>query len=195
MSYKSLSVLEKENRECLRCALGSRDAPVVTSSGSPAEGLMVVSDFATAEDDLMALPFSGRAGDYTRKLLQKVWLDPYITLLVKCHGAYPNKHIKDCQGWLLEEIRLAKPQVILTLGKASTDALLKPKGRQPLKDIVGQLFSTPRFDAWVAPWYHPAQLLRQGKAADDDTIRFFSSIKKWIDTYDETSVPYSPLVG
>ena len=62
---------------------------------------------------------------------------------------------KNCRKYLLEQLQIISPQIILTLGDVATRTLLETKYSK-FGDIVGQCFNYNGFD--VIPIYHPSPI-------------------------------------
>ncbi len=114
----------------------------------------------------------GRAGRILNRALEDAGLDRsslFITNVVKCRPPENRSpradEMRTCRSYLMRQIELTKPSVIVTLGGTSTRTLLGVRG--PLKDYIGgrqQFRGIP-----VIPTYHPGarqSLVREALVED-----------------------------
>ena len=168
--------------ECQKCPLGETRNQFVFGVGDPQANLMLVGEAPGAEEDRLGEPFIGRAG----KLLDKILIainrsrtkDVYICNVIKCRP--PNNRdplaseVEQCEPYLLKQIEIMQPKVIVALGRVAGKTLLKEE--QPLKDMRSKLhdyFGTP-----LIVTYHPAALLRNSnfKPAAWEDFKWIRSI-------------------
>lgn len=111
---------------CKKCRLWQGAKHGVPGEGPLNAKIMLVGQNPGAEEDEVGRPFVGRAGKYLTKVLAENGInreDVFITNIVK-HITPKNRHpfddeIEACLPYLMEEIRIIKPQKILLLGKAA----------------------------------------------------------------------------
>ena len=148
---------------CQRCKLYPGAKNLVFGEGSPSARLMFIGEAPGAEEDLQGRPFVGAAGQVLNNLLNKLGLqreEVYITNVVKSRppenrDPEPDE-IAACLPFLKMQIAAIRPQVIVTLGKIATQALLGTK--EPITKMRGQW---QRYDhIRVMPTFHPSYLLR-----------------------------------
>lgn len=117
------------------------------------------------------LPFVGRAGQFLDELLKEVGIkqeDIYVSNTCRCrpldNRAPTSKEAEVCIHYLLHEVSLLKPKVIVCLGKTAAQYFLPEiKSSTQMKNIVGKQFTHPAFkDITIFVTYHPAFLLRPG---------------------------------
>ncbi len=131
---------------------------------------MVIGEAPGANEDLTGDPFVGRSGKRLDELLYKVGLNPsndvYITNVVKCRppkNRRPSKEeLKSCMPWLIKQIELVDPLIILLLGATALESILGKKG--PMTKVRGKWYNFG--DRLVMPLFHPSYLLRNPSAAD-----------------------------
>jgi len=172
----------KEICECQRCALGATRNKFVFGAGDPQANLMLVGEAPGAEEDRLGEPFVGRAGKLLDKILEAInrsrLKDVYICNVLKCRP--PNNRdplaseVEQCEPYLLKQIEIMRPKLIVALGRVAGTTLLKVE--QPLKDMRGKLhdyFGTP-----LIVTYHPAALLRNSnfKPATWEDFKWIKSI-------------------
>jgi DNA polymerase len=158
-----LEALALEASLCSRCGLRRSANQVVFGSGHPSARLMMVGEGPGAEEDIQGLPFVGAAGKLLTRILDAAGInrdEVYITNVVKCRppaNRLPQKDEVDlCVSYLLRQIELLKPQIIVCLGSLSTQVLVDPKAR--ITQVRGKWYE--RGGARVMPTFHPAALLR-----------------------------------
>jgi len=179
------SDLEKyflEISECQKCALGATRNKFVFGGGDPQANLLLVGEAPGAEEDRLGEPFVGRAGKLLDKILKAIdrsrTKDVYICNVLKCRP--PNNRdplaseVEQCEPYLLKQIEIMRPKLIVALGRVAGKTLLKVE--QPLKEMRGKLhdyFGTP-----LIVTYHPAALLRNSnfKPATWEDFKWIKSI-------------------
>lgn len=152
---------------CDECELHvGRDKPVF-DKGNPSAKIFVCGMVPAHEENKRGLPFVGRSGQCLDALLYEVGLsveDVYVTNIVKCFLAPGIKlnprWIAHCLPYLINQINIVEPKVIVTLGADATNGLMSmPLGTKisETRGNVYKFFTTP-----VVPTYHPSYLVRGG---------------------------------
>ena len=138
---------------------------VVPGNGSHNSKIMFIGEAPGSIENETGLPFSGKSGTLLDNLLQQIGLvrqDVFITNLVKCRppmNRNPSaKEIKSCLNFLLSQITILKPTLIVTLGNVPLSALL-PK--ESISKSHGKLKHWKGVD--LLPFYHPAAALYNPK--------------------------------
>lgn len=159
-----LMAFHQDIHECQNCPLGKLRKNFVFGSGNPQAEVMFVGEAPGADEDEQGLPFVGRAGQLLTKIIEstKTWKrsDVFICNVLKCRppgNRTPQpEEVDQCLPYLVEQVRIIKPKLIMALGASAAQALLKTK------DSVGKLRNkwhdyegTP-----LRVTYHPAALLR-----------------------------------
>ncbi|WP_407539012.1 uracil-DNA glycosylase [Deinococcus radiomollis] len=166
----ALSALAEQNRACVACKLRPGCTQVVVSDGNPQARVLIVGEGPGADEDRIGRPFVGRGGQLLDKILDAVQLgrdDVYVTNVVKCRPpANRNPETDETETctalWLEPQLRLLRPELILTLGNTPTQYLLGTK--QGITKLRGGWLPYRQCDGlWEAllmPMFHPAYLLR-----------------------------------
>ncbi len=168
--------LRAEVRACRRCALAQGRTQTVFGVGDTAARWMVIGEAPGAEEDARGEPFVGAAGQLLDKMLLAIDLprsSVFIANMLKCRppGNRDPKpeELACCHPYLLRQIALIQPAIILVVGRVAAQNLLQ--SQQPLARLRGIVH---RFGAQGTPvivTYHPAYLLRmpidKRKAWDD----------------------------
>lgn len=160
---KTLNEFNDAINGCLNCPLGATRTKFVFGSGNPNADVMFVGEAPGEKEDLEGLPFVGRSGRLLTDILKAIDLsreDVYIANILKCRppdNRDPNKaEIEECEPYLLKQIELIKPKLLVALGRISATTLLRSK--ESLTAMRGQVFDYHGTDMVVT--YHPAALLR-----------------------------------
>lgn len=150
--------------DCTRCPLAYAGRhSIVFADGDPNARLMFVGEGPGADEDEQGLPFVGKAGQLLNNMITAMGLrrqDVYIANVVKCR---PPKNrtpepveANTCSPFLLQQIDIVQPRVIVALGGTAATYLLGV--RQSLSSLRGQWFDVR--GSRCAVTYHPAFLLR-----------------------------------
>ncbi|MBU0712763.1 uracil-DNA glycosylase [bacterium] len=155
--------LEPRVLACQKCVLAEGRTKVVFGTGNRNADLLFVGEAPGEQEDLQGIPFVGRAGQLLDKILAAIQLERkavYIANILKCRppqNRTPNSvEIENCEPYLLNQINLIKPAVIVCLGLTAARTLLRVDSN--LRDMRGQVYNYHGVDLVVT--YHPAALLR-----------------------------------
>ncbi|HJQ76776.1 MAG TPA: uracil-DNA glycosylase [Acidimicrobiia bacterium] len=149
---------------CTACRLSETRTNVVFGVGDPSARLMLVGEAPGKNEDLQGEPFVGAAGGLLDELLATIGIsraEAYIANVLKCRppgNRDPREdEIDSCKGYLRSQIRMIRPEVVITLGNFATKLLLATE--TGITRLRGQ-----RFDWWLGatliPTFHPAAALR-----------------------------------
>ncbi len=162
-----LSELEQIVHKCHLCPLAQSRKNPVFGEGSKNPILMIVGEAPGREEDIQGRPFVGRSGELLTKMLRAINLERqevFITSVVKCRpprNRTPKKEeIEACLTYLLKQIELLDPKLILCLGATAAHTLLGTE--EPLATLRGKFHQYNGIKVLVT--YHPAYLLRFGGA-------------------------------
>ncbi|MCS7029910.1 MAG: uracil-DNA glycosylase [Gloeomargarita sp. SKYG116] len=164
VDYASLDELNRACQTCQKCRLAETRTHVVVSRGNPQASLMVIGEAPGQQEDETGLPFVGKAGQLLDKILASVNLDSerdvYICNVIKCRppgnrNPEPDE-VAACKPYLLAQIRLVNPKIILLAGAVAVQAILGDK--RGITKIRGQWFEWQGYACM--PVFHPAFLLR-----------------------------------
>jgi len=162
------ALLEKHNRECPLVETMPGYTNIVFGEGDPNARLMFVGEAPGAEEDRTGRPFVGRAGQLLNKMIEAMGLrreDVYIANVLKVrppNNATPTpEQVDQSAPFLVEQIEIISPEVIVTLGAPSAKFLLQT--REGITRLRGRWHKAalPDLDIDVMPTFHPAYLLRQ----------------------------------
>lgn len=159
----TLKEIRAELGDCKRCKLSHGRKNIVFGDGSARARIMFIGEGPGEEEDLQGLPFVGAAGQLLNRLLSRLGLrreEVYIANVVKCRPPGNRNPEADetgqCLPFLLKQIEAIQPQVIVTLGKVATQALLGTQA--PITRLRGQWQKFGKIK--VMPTFHPSYLIR-----------------------------------
>ncbi len=163
----SLEELRAEIGDCQRCRLCEKRNSIVFGVGNPNAEIVFVGEGPGYEEDKRGEPFVGRAGQLLTQIITKGMNmqreDVYIANVVKCRppenrNPEPDE-IAACEPFLLKQLELIKPRVIIALGKFAAQTLLQDT--TPITRLRGKWQSYHGIK--LMPTLHPAYLLRNPK--------------------------------
>jgi uracil-DNA glycosylase len=169
---------EKHDRECPHCTSATYHTRTVFGEGNCEAVLMFVGEAPGETEDQMGRPFVGRAGQKLDEMIRAIGFqreDVYIANVLKSRppeNRTPLQHEVDrCGPYLIEQIRIIRPRVLVTLGGPATKLLLATElGITRLRGVwaslelhdggAGNYPSGNTIHIPVMPTFHPAYLLR-----------------------------------
>jgi uracil-DNA glycosylase len=155
---------------CTKCPhLARSRTQTVFGVGNPDAELMFVGEAPGADEDQRGEPFVGRAGQLLTRIIETMGLtreDVYIANILKCRpdmpdGAPGNRpptpaEMATCLGYLIEQIAIIEPKVIVALGATAVEGLLGARG--VMRELRGHWRSFRETPLMIT--YHPSYLLR-----------------------------------
>ncbi len=173
---KALAIVREDLGDCTRCVLHKQGRKqIVFGVGNPAAELMFVGEGPGADEDEKGEPFVGRAGQLLNNMIKAMGIEResvYIANIVKCRPPGNRQPERDecetCSPFLMRQIAVVKPKVIVALGATAAKTLLamnssmiQLRGRFYDFKPAGLRSSDPDWDGCkLAVTYHPAYLLR-----------------------------------
>jgi DNA polymerase len=180
----TLNELESLINNCKKCPLYEGRTNFVFGAGNPNAEVMCIGEGPGAEEDKQGKPFVGRAGQLLTDILKAINFsrdEVYIANVLKSRppgNRTPLPQEMDlCLPYLIKQIDLIKPKLILCLGLTAAQGLLKRK--ESMGNLRGKLFDF--HNAKVMVTYHPAALLRNPNLKKD----CWEDVKKFRKLYDE----------
>ena len=160
---KELTLLFETAKGCRKCQLAETRKNFVFGEGNAQAELVVIGEAPGAEEDASGRPFVGRSGQLLNKILQAAGFsreEVYICNILKCRPPGNRNPLQGeidcCMPWLLGQLQIVKPKVILILGKVAANTIFENK--LPLGAMRGKVITWKEFDCFIT--YHPAALLR-----------------------------------
>lgn len=162
-SGESIESIRAEIGNCTRCPLYVGRNLIVHSAGNFQADLMFVGEAPGADEDEQGLPFVGRAGQLLTKIIESIGIkreDVFIGNINRCrppgNRAPLPLETATCRPFLLREVAVVKPKVIVVLGATAAHNLLQTK--TPISKLRGNF--QDYLGVKVMPTFHPAYLLR-----------------------------------
>ena len=176
--WPHLEALHAAVQACTRCGLAQGRQCAVPGMGDSQPDWLIVGEAPGEEEDRQGLPFVGRAGQLLDRMLAAMQLSRtqkvYIANVLKCRPPMNRNpdpvEMAACSPYLLRQIQLLRPKMVLAMGRFAAQTLLSEGGalsadqaRQlPLGKLRGRIHQVT-LGGLVLPvvvTYHPAYLLR-----------------------------------
>jgi DNA polymerase len=158
-----LKLIRADIGDCTRCRLHKGRTNLVFGVGNVNADLMFVGEGPGADEDAQGEPFVGRAGQLLNNMISAMGLkrsDVYIANVVKCRPPSNRTPEKDecdtCSPFLMRQIDVIKPKVIVALGAVAAKNLLAVS--DSMANLRGRWYDFRNSKLLVT--YHPAYLLR-----------------------------------
>ena len=157
--------LREQVKNCRQCGLRAGCSQTVFGVGNEQADLLVIGEAPGADEDRQGEPFVGRAGQLLNAMLLAMGFKReavFIANIVKCRP--PNNRDPSaeealaCQDYLLRQIALIQPTLILSVGRISAQNLLKTD--IAVGKLRGRVHSFGEAQIPLVVTYHPAYLLR-----------------------------------
>ncbi len=170
MHFTTLHEVEDAIRACTKCPLAQSRTHAVPGEGPADATLMLIGEAPGRNEDATGRPFVGSAGKQLEAGLARAGLtrgDVYITSILKCRP--PNnrdpkrEEVTACTPWLIWQITLIKPRLIITLGRHAYAFFQK---HPPFREALGTLYHLEAYDAFLLPMLHPAAILYRRQWAE-----------------------------
>lgn len=161
---RDLGQIKLEADQCQACPLYQGRTQSVAGSGPADARVMIVGEAPGREEDRLGVPFTGQAGQLLEGLLARAGTNRseiFITNILKCRPPGNRDPLPSeaaaCRNFLQRQRQVINPQIIVTLGKFSTEAFLP---NVKYRDARGKLLLNPDNQP-VLPIMHPAAILRR----------------------------------
>lgn len=160
---RSLEEIGRLVAACAACGLGATKTLDVLGEGDPNADFVVVGEAPGEQEDKTGRPFVGASGQLLTKILAAINLpreQVYICNVIK-HRPPGNRNptpdeVAACSPFLLRQLELVKPKVILAVGTFAAQTLLRTK--EPIGKLRGRVHRY--YGVPLVVTYHPAALLR-----------------------------------
>lgn len=192
MIERQFQRLTNEVRTCTRCELHKHRIQAVFGTGNPFAELMVIGEGPGEEEDKQGLPFVGKSGQLLDKILGAAGFsrqeNVFIANIVKCRPPSNREPAPEersaCLPFLLLQIELIQPSIIILLGATALKGLIDPEAK--ISQIRGKWLEWNQFH--VMPTYHPSALLRNPDLKKD----VWEDMKQVVQKYREIVDPSHP---
>jgi DNA polymerase len=164
--------LEKLNQlmsACSKCSLRKNCSRVVFGEGNPNAEIMFIGEAPGKKEDETGHPFVGAAGKFLSEMLFEIKLkreDVYIANVCKCRPPKNRDPLPDeietCWPWLLKQIKIIEPKLIITLGRHSMERFLSGQKISQIHGtlIIKKISRIGKQNFYIL--YHPAAALYNG---------------------------------
>ena len=184
-STETFEQIHAEIGDCTRCPLHQQRTHVVHTEGNPKARLMFVGEAPGADEDLQARPFVGRAGQLLTKIIEAIGMKREEVLIGNVNRCRPPGNrapmpdeASTCKPYLLREIAVVQPEVIVVLGNTAMKNLLGTReGITRLRGIFQDYQGIK-----VMPTFHPAYLLRD-PSKKRETWEDLKKVRDYLDSH------------
>ena len=125
-SNETIEDIHADIGNCTRCPLHEGRTKIVHSTGNRQADLMFVGEAPGADEDAQGEPFVGRAGQLLNKIIEAIDMkreDVFIGNINRCrppgNRAPTLEEAATCKPFLLREIAIVRPQVIVVMGNTA----------------------------------------------------------------------------
>ena len=161
---KALRVIREDLGDCTRCVLHKQGRKqIVFGVGNPGADIMFIGEAPGADEDQRGEPFVGRAGQLLNNMISAMGIrreDVYIANINKCrppgNRTPEREECETCSPFLLRQIEVVKPKIIVALGAVAAKTLLGVN--DAMANLRGHIYDFK--NTKLAVTYHPAYLLR-----------------------------------
>ncbi len=168
----SMSELKLYIDDCSLCHLSKTRKSIVFGEGDIDAKLMFVGEGPGELEDNSGRPFVGRAGELLNRIIKNVLMlkreDVYIANIVKCrppkNRAPTYEEAVSCRPFLMRQIDIVKPDIIVALGATSYSYLTGDLDAK-ITRVRGEIVEFSSYK--VMPTFHPSYLLRNPSAKRD----------------------------
>jgi len=182
----SMQDLQNIVLNCHLCQLSKSRLNVVFGEGNINANIMFVGEAPGASEDSVGRPFVGRAGELLTKMIENVLFikrsDVYIANILKCRPPQnrtpSTSEALTCRPYLLKQIELIKPKLIVALGATAYQYLSNDS--TPISKIRGHFFDNQEYK--ILPTYHPSYLLRN-PSAKKEAFEDMKKVKKFMEQF------------
>lgn len=167
---------------------------VVLFRGNVSANVMIIGEAPGEQEDIEGKPFVGKAGQLLDNIFRYGGFDTerqlYITNIAKRR---PSNNRTPTAGevefylpYVLDEIRLVGPDIVILAGAVSTRAILGKSAK--ISTMRGFWFENVHGVPWTMPIFHPSFLLRKPTMKKDMVVDIHSIREKYIDLFPDDSL-------
>jgi uracil-DNA glycosylase len=193
---RTLAEVAVEAADCTKCRLAEGRTQVVFGVGNADADVMFIGEAPGFHEDKQGEPFVGAAGQLLDRMISEVLRltrdDVYVGNVIKCRppgNRDPQEdEIESCTPWLVEQVSLIQPRVIITLGNFATKFVLQTG--QGITRMRGRAY--PWHGRTVIPTFHPAAILRGGGESSRQFLEFrddFELVRETLATLNRETDP------
>jgi uracil-DNA glycosylase len=188
-----LTPIRERVRACTKCShLACTRTQTVFGVGNPDADLMFIGEAPGVDEDKQGEPFVGRAGQLLTKIIKSMNFareEVYIANILKCRpdtpaGTFGNRaptpmEMQTCRPYLVEQIEIIQPKVLVALGAVAVEGLLGTRGT--MRELRGRWHTYNGIPLMIT--YHPAYLLRNQAPSEkrkvwDDMLQVLERLER-----------------
>jgi DNA polymerase len=168
----TLPALREAAAECRGCPLYKTGTQTVFGEGSRDARVVMIGEQPGDQEDRAGKPFVGPAGKLLDEALEEVGIDRgevYVTNAVKhfkwepkgtrrIHAKPNSREVAACKPWLMAELEVVKPEMVVCLGATAAQALMGKEFR--ITRSRGDIFRDTPYAPWLMATVHPSSILR-----------------------------------
>ena len=184
-STETFEQIHTEIGDCTRCPLHQERTHVVHTEGNRKARLMFVGEAPGADEDIQSRPFVGRAGQLLTKIIEAIGMKREEVLIGNVNRCRPpgnraptTEEASMCKPFLLREIAVVRPEVIVVLGNTAMKNLLDT--REGITRLRGRFQDYQGIK--VMPTFHPAYLLRD-PSKKRETWEDLKKVRDYLDSH------------
>ena len=184
-STETFEQIHAEIGDCTRCPLHQQRTHVVHTEGNRKARLMFVGEAPGADEDIQSRPFVGRAGQLLTKIIEAIGMKREEVLIGNVNRCRPpgnraptTEEAETCKPYLLREIAVVQPEVIVVLGNTAMKNLLNT--REGITRLRGTFQDYQGIK--VMPTFHPAYLLRD-PSKKRETCEDLKKVRDYLDSH------------
>lgn len=178
-----MELLRDEILNCTKCELSKTRNHVIFGEGNVKAGILIIGEAPGRDEDIQGRPFVGKSGQLLDKILAACGFTRnehvFISNIVKCRppeNRVPTPKEADiCMPWLLKQIELINPKILILLGATALKYMAGPEHR--ITRDRGTWINCK--DRLAMPVYHPAALLRDPNLKRDTWEDFKKIVVKY----------------
>jgi DNA polymerase len=180
-----LSKIQNLNKKCKKCSIKEHyeDYDAVPGTGNPEADIMLIGEAPGKNEMEEGIPFVGRAGKLLDSAIEQAGIkrdDLYIHNIISCRphkNKFPYGHdgVSICKQWLVLEVSIIKPKVILAVG-GTAYKILMDRPNAYITQIRGEwetwVMENINHKVWFAGTLHPSYCMRRHAMGDDESTDF-----------------------
>lgn len=182
--YTTMEDLKKRIQACTRCPLHKTRNRVIFGEGNHKAAILLVGEAPGADEDRVGRPFIGKSGQLLEKIIgvcgftrkEHVFLSNIVRCRPPGNRIPTSEETEACLPYLLEQIELIDPKIIITLG-ATPLKTLTGNNAYKITKVRGRWLNWN--NRLLIPVYHPAALLRNPNLKQDTWTDFKEIVHKY----------------
>jgi uracil-DNA glycosylase family 4 len=188
MMNAEIDTLKEEILNCTKCALSRTRNHVIFGEGNVKANIFIIGEAPGRDEDVQGRPFVGKSGQLLDKILAACGFTRedhvFISNIVRCRPPGNRIPLPDeaavCMPWLLKQIELINPKILVLLGATALKYMAGP-GHRITREHGNWLNLQNRL---AMPVYHPAALLRDPSLKRDTWEDFKKIVFKYRELVD-----------